>query len=70
MTEQERVEAYNYDSFIPENFLPKMRFHESPKLGEKVESFPLWKESDRGETSLEEVVSSHDLTVIEFGSFT
>lgn len=60
---------YNYDSFIPEKFVPWMRFDQSPPLGEKVPDFPLW-DLEGGETSLSAVWGAHLYTVVEFGSFT
>ena len=63
------VRRYNYDSFIPANFEPWMRFHESPPLGQRVPDFPLW-DLEGQETSLHQVVRQHVYTVVEFGSFT
>jgi hypothetical protein len=61
---------YNYDAFIPENFMPQMRFDKSPALGKPGPDFPLWKIEDRSETSLHAVCASNALTVVEFGSLT
>ena len=70
MSEQDLLTQYNYDEFIPEKFERWMRFAESPVLGTKGPSFPLWKLDGREETSLKEVVSANLYTVVEFGSFT
>lgn len=65
---------YNYNSFVPENFGPWMRFGESPELGKHGPSFPLWHlgGNDKGdsETTLHDILSQNTYTVIEFGSFT
>ena len=63
------IERYNYDAFVPENFMPWMRFGESPKLGEKAPDFPLWT-LDEVETSLSAIWKANLFTVVEFGSFT
>lgn len=60
---------YNYDSFVPEKFEPWMNFENSPLLGQPAPDFPLW-DLDEEETNLSFVWSSHDLTIVEFGSFT
>lgn len=62
-------EWYNYDSFIPANFEPMMRFDQSPPLGQRVSDFPLWN-LDGQPTSLYAVLKDHSYTVVEFGSFT
>ena len=60
---------YNYDSFVPEKFGPWMRFGESPTLGKRGPSFPLWPlEGD--ETTLHDILAQHTYTMVEFGSFT
>lgn len=69
MSNADLLNAYNYDSFIPENFMPWMRFDESPPLGERAPDFPLWR-LDGGETSLAQTLREHAYTVVEFGSFT
>ena len=69
MYDTDLLNAYNYDSFVPENFLPWMRFGESPALGKRGPDFPLWI-LDGGETSLGQVLRQHAFTVVEFGSFT
>ena len=65
---------YNYDSFVPENFGPCMRFDESPELGALGPSFPLWHLGSDGlggsETTLHDILSQNIYTVVEFGSFT
>jgi hypothetical protein len=63
------IPNYNYDSFIPENFEPFMRFDQSPPLGQPAPDFPLW-HLDGTETSLSDIWSSHTYTIVEFGSFT
>ena len=69
MENTELLTAYNYDSFVPEKFMPWMRFAESPKLGERAPDFPLW-HLDGTETYLSEIWSAYKYTVVEFGSFT
>ena len=69
MDDSQLLSRYNYDSFVPENFEPLMRFHLSPPLGQPAPDFPVW-ELDGGETRLSAVWSRHDYTVLEFGSFT
>ena len=65
---------YNYDSFVPENFGPWMRFDESPELGTRCPSFPLWHLGSDGlggnETTLHDILDQNTYTVVEFGSFT
>lgn len=70
MSEANLTARYNYDDFIPEKFEPWMRFEQSPPLGAPAPDFPLWRLSDREETSLSEVWAAHTYTVVEFGSFT
>jgi hypothetical protein len=60
---------YNYDEFVPDKFNPWMRFNESPTIGSQGPDFPLWT-LDQEETRLHEILASHRLTIIEFGSFT
>lgn len=67
--EPEILEKYNYDAFVPEKFTPWMRFHESPPLWEPAPDFPLW-HLDGRETTLGEIWSQFDYTIVEFGSFT
>jgi len=69
MESKELLTAYNYDSFIPEKFMPWMRFAESPALGQRAPDFLLW-HLDGSETRLSEVWSASTYTVVEFGSFT
>jgi hypothetical protein len=61
---------YNYDEFTPEKFDPWMGFDSSPELGEKAPDYTLWELENRSETSLSEIWSQHNFTVVEFGSFT
>jgi len=60
---------YNYDSFVPEKFMPWLNFGNSPALGQPAPDFPLWDLEDR-ETRLSAIWSAHTYTVVEFGSFT
>lgn len=69
MADQDLLKRYNYDSFIPQNFEQWMCFAESPKLGEPAPDFPLTT-LDGKTKKLSDVWSAHDLTVVEFGSFT
>ena len=70
MTDTDRIQQYNYDAFIPENFEPWMRFDQSPPLGSPAPDFPLWRLKDQTETSLSAIWSAHPFTIAEFGSFT
>lgn len=65
----ELTTRYNYDSFVPEQFGPWMNFEASPPLGQKAPDFPLWTLDER-QTTLMTTLSNHDLSVVEFGSFT
>jgi hypothetical protein len=69
MTNEQIPAEYNYDSFIPANFEPWMRFDESPVLGSSGPDATLW-DLDGGRTSLHEQLRGHTFTVVEFGSFT
>jgi hypothetical protein len=69
MPDQDLLERYNYRSFIPDNFMPWMRFDKSPALGETGPDIPLWT-LDKAETRLSAVCKEHVYTVVEFGSFT
>ncbi len=65
------LRQYNYDEFVPEKFMPWMRFDESPELGVAAPDFPLWRlGADRAQTSLKEWWSENLYLVVEFGSFT
>ena len=70
MSDQALLEKYNYDEFVPEKFMPWMRFDESPPIGEPAPDFPLWGADTREETSLSAIWSSNLYTIVEFGSFT
>ena len=61
---------YNYPHFVPESFEPLMRFDDSPAVGSKAPSFPLWRLEDRVEVQLSAVLKENLYTVVEFGSFT
>ena len=63
------IKNYNYESFIPENFEPLMRFADSPKLGVAAPDFPLWSLAGE-ETSLSAIWKQNSYTIVEFGSFT
>ncbi|NIS82273.1 MAG: hypothetical protein GTO14_19170 [Anaerolineales bacterium] len=69
MPKDDIVTRYNYDEFVPDKFMPWMRFDQSPTLGERGPDFPLWN-LDGDDTSLHEILSQKDYTVVEFGSFT
>lgn len=70
MIDQDLIEKYNYEKFVPESFMPWLNFTESPKLGEKAPDFPLWNADTQEETKLSVAWGSHIFTVVEFGSFT
>ena len=70
MTDATLLQRYNYDEFVPDKFLPWMRFEQSPPLGETAPDFHLWSLEDRSEVSLKTLWSSHRFLVVEFGSFT
>ena len=63
------IEQYNYDAFIPTKFEPWMRFDHSPPLGQPAPDFALWR-LEESETSLEEIWTANEYTIVEFGSFT
>jgi hypothetical protein len=69
MTDPDLIRRYNYDEFVPDKFMPWMRFDDSPPLGETAPDLPLWT-LDGEPTHLSEVWSRHAYTVVEFGSFT
>jgi hypothetical protein len=69
MVETDIISQYNYDAFVPHKFEPWMNFDASPRLGAPAPDFPLWR-LDGSQTSLKEVWSLHNYTVVEFGSFT
>ncbi len=68
MTDQEILEKYNYDSFTPENFLPWMKFSESPSVGVPAPDFSLWS-LDKEEIKLSDLWKQYDFLIVEFGSF-
>lgn len=70
MTDENLVQRYNYDAFVPEKFGPWMNFGASPPLGQPAPDFPLWRLEDGERVLLSEVWSEHQYTVVEFGSFT
>jgi hypothetical protein len=63
------IDRYNYDEFVPAKFGPWMRFDDSPPLGQPAPGFPLWR-LDETETSLKDIWTANDYTIVEFGSFT
>jgi hypothetical protein len=67
--DQDSIKRYNYDEFVEKKFMPLMRFHLSPNVGENAPDFPLW-QLDETETSLSKVWSENLYTVVEFGSYT
>ena len=69
MNNNDLLTLYNYDEFIPEKFERWMKFDTSPALGKTAPDFPLWN-LDGSETQLSAVWGEHNLTVVEFGSFT
>lgn len=69
MNPDELIQRYNYDEFVPEKFEPWMRFDQSPPLGEPGPDFPLW-DLNENQTSLKQVCSQNNYTIVEFGSFT
>jgi hypothetical protein len=69
MSQDDLIQRYNYDAFIPDKFEPWMRFDQSPPLGEPAPDFPLW-DLDENQTSLKQIWGKHDYTIVEFGSFT
>lgn len=60
---------YNYDSFVPENFEPLMRFQEAPRVEAKGLDFALWDLEGR-ESRLRALWEAQAYLVVEFGSFT
>ena len=69
MNEQNLIQAYNYDAFVPEKFERWLNFSNSFPLGVKVPDFPLWR-LDETRTSLLDALRQHRLIFVEFGSFT
>lgn len=65
----ELLARYNYESFVPAQFEPWMRFDASPPLGRPAPDFPLWT-LDEQETRLSTIWAQQPYTVVEFGSFT
>ncbi len=61
---------YNYDTFEETKFGPLMRFAESPPVGKPGPDFPLWDATSQEEIQLSDLWKAHDLTIVEFGSFT
>ena len=41
MSDNDLLNRYNYDAFVPEKFEPWMNFASSPPLGEPAPDFPL-----------------------------
>ncbi|MHC4925139.1 MAG: deiodinase-related protein, partial [Planctomycetota bacterium] len=59
MTDSEREGNYNYDSFVPRNFEPWMRFGESPPVAGPGPDFPLQR-LEGGKTALSELWGAQD----------
>ena len=70
LTEDELLEAYNYDSFVPQKFGPWLRFNESPPVGKPAPDFALWRLEERSQVMFSEIWSANMYTIVEFGSFT
>lgn len=69
MDETELIARYNYDTFVPEKFMPWMNFSNSPALGVAAPDFPLC-DLDGNEIMLSAIWCRHAYTIVEFGSFT
>ncbi len=69
MNNDDLLNLYNYDEFVPEKFERWMNFDTSPALGKSAPDFPKWN-LDGSETRLSAVWGEQNLTVVEFGSFT
>ncbi len=69
MSDPDLLAQYNYDEFVPEKFERWLNFDSSPLLGHPAPDFPLW-HLDGTETRLSDIWARHDLTIVEFGSFT
>jgi hypothetical protein len=69
MGDDDLIKRYNYDSFVPDNFMPWMRFDASPALGDPAPDFPLWDLEER-EVNLSSLWSENLYTIVEFGSYT
>jgi hypothetical protein len=69
MENKDLITKYNYDSFVPKNFDPWMRFDQSPPLGYTAPDFPLW-DLEGQEILLSDIWSQNTYTIVEFGSFT
>jgi hypothetical protein len=66
---EELRRAYNYDTFVAENYQPWFRFHEAPAPGDRIADFQL--QTLEGESrSLKRLIRGNQLTILEFGSFT
>ena len=66
---EELRQAYNYDTFVSENYQRWFQFHKAPAPGDRVDDFPLLTlEGDR--ESLKSLIRHNHLTILEFGSFT
>jgi hypothetical protein len=69
MSDQNLIEAYNYDTFKRANFEKWMHWDKSPSVGSQAPDFPLWA-LDESETSLSALWSEYKYLILEFGSFT
>ena len=63
------LSRYNYDEFTANKVLHWLNFENSPSLGNKAPTFPLW-HIDGTKTDLSAIWSKHLYTIVEFGSFT
>ena len=61
---------YNYAEFTLETYEALNTWAHTPEPGKRAPDFPLWRLSDKGETSLRATVKQHALCIIEFGSLT
>jgi hypothetical protein len=63
------ITSYNYDEFTAAKVKPWLNFDASPPLGRQAPDFPLWY-LDGSTTTISEIWSGYQFTVVEFGSFT
>jgi hypothetical protein len=69
MADTDLINRYNYDEFTGDKVLPWLNFESSPPIGQNPPDFPLW-HLDGQQTSLSELWSANQYTIVEFGSFT
>lgn len=76
MNREEQILDYNYSDFDDSALAHIINWvGNQPPLGKKGSDFPIWQLTDDAENPLEEttlmaVIKQHQLTVVEFGSFT